>query len=178
MPLTPSSGLTQYYRDIGAYGDITPDDGETTPFTPSQPPSGVRSRACEPDGHGVGRDHGVGRGERRPIVELRDRSIRLPRPAPRQRGRRAVVYGGRERYGHEPHGNRPVVRQDARIQSGRVRGMGQLTTLGRACVPPRRRLPRQRAALCLRGSGRTRTRSRSAPSLRWETRWALCRPST
>ena len=31
------SGLTQYYRDIGAYGDITPDDGETTPFTPSQP---------------------------------------------------------------------------------------------------------------------------------------------
>ena len=32
------SGLTQYYRDIGAYGDITPDDGETTPFTPSQPP--------------------------------------------------------------------------------------------------------------------------------------------
>ena len=31
------SGLTQYYRDIGAYGDITPDD-ETTTFTPSQPP--------------------------------------------------------------------------------------------------------------------------------------------
>ena len=31
-------GLTQYYRDIGAYGNITPDDGETTPFTPSQPP--------------------------------------------------------------------------------------------------------------------------------------------
>ena len=33
------SGLTQYYRDIGAYGDITPDDGETTTFTPSQPPA-------------------------------------------------------------------------------------------------------------------------------------------
>ena len=32
------SGLTQYYRNIGAYGDITPDDGETTTFTPSQPP--------------------------------------------------------------------------------------------------------------------------------------------
>ena len=32
------SGLTQYYRDIGAYGDITPDDGDTTPFTPAQPP--------------------------------------------------------------------------------------------------------------------------------------------
>ena len=31
------SGLTQYYRTIGAYGDITPDD-ETTTFTPSQPP--------------------------------------------------------------------------------------------------------------------------------------------
>ena len=33
------SGLTQYYRDIGAYGDITPDDGSTETFTPSQPPS-------------------------------------------------------------------------------------------------------------------------------------------
>ena len=31
-------GLRQYYRDIGAYGDITPDDGETTTFTPAQPP--------------------------------------------------------------------------------------------------------------------------------------------
>ena len=40
------SGLTQYYRDIGAYGDITPDDGSTETFTPSQPPSvaGVRDR--------------------------------------------------------------------------------------------------------------------------------------
>ena len=33
-----ASGLTQYYRDLGAYGDITPDDGQTTTFTPSQPP--------------------------------------------------------------------------------------------------------------------------------------------
>ncbi len=33
-----ASGLTQYYRDIGAYGDITPDDGSTETFTPSQPP--------------------------------------------------------------------------------------------------------------------------------------------
>ena len=33
------SGLTQYYRDIGAYGDITPDDGSTDTFIPSQPPS-------------------------------------------------------------------------------------------------------------------------------------------
>ena len=32
------SGLTQYYRDIGAYGDIAPDDGSTATFTPSQPP--------------------------------------------------------------------------------------------------------------------------------------------
>ena len=32
------SGLTQYYRDTGAYGDITPDDGSTATFTPSQPP--------------------------------------------------------------------------------------------------------------------------------------------
>ncbi len=32
------SGLTQYYRDIGAYGDITPGDDATTTFTPAQPP--------------------------------------------------------------------------------------------------------------------------------------------
>ncbi len=36
--ITNASGLTQYYRDIGAYGDITPDDGSTETFTPSQPP--------------------------------------------------------------------------------------------------------------------------------------------
>ena len=33
------SGITQYYRDIGAYGDITPSDGETTTFTPAAPPT-------------------------------------------------------------------------------------------------------------------------------------------
>ena len=34
-----ASGLTQYYRDIGAYGDITPGDGSTATFTPAQPPA-------------------------------------------------------------------------------------------------------------------------------------------
>ena len=34
-----ASGLTQYYRDIGAYGDITPGDGSTDTFTPAQPPA-------------------------------------------------------------------------------------------------------------------------------------------
>ena len=33
------SGLTQYYRDIGAYGDITPGDDEDSPFTPAKPPA-------------------------------------------------------------------------------------------------------------------------------------------
>ncbi len=33
------SGLTQYYRNIGAYGDITPGDGSTATFTPAQPPA-------------------------------------------------------------------------------------------------------------------------------------------
>lgn len=33
------SGLNQYYRDIGAYDDITPYDRIDNPFTPSQPPS-------------------------------------------------------------------------------------------------------------------------------------------
>ena len=32
------SGLTQYYRDIGAYADITPGDSPTSTFTPAQPP--------------------------------------------------------------------------------------------------------------------------------------------
>ncbi len=36
-----ASGLTQYYRDIGAYGDITPDDGQTATFTPSLPPAAL-----------------------------------------------------------------------------------------------------------------------------------------
>ncbi len=34
-----ASGLTQYYRGIGAYGDITPDDGSNETFTPAQPPA-------------------------------------------------------------------------------------------------------------------------------------------
>ena len=32
------SGLQAYYTTIGAYEDITPDDGQTTTFTPAQPP--------------------------------------------------------------------------------------------------------------------------------------------
>ena len=31
--------LQQKYRDLGAYGDITPGDGQTTTFTPAQPPA-------------------------------------------------------------------------------------------------------------------------------------------
>lgn len=34
-----TSGLTQHYRDMGAYDDLTPDDGNDTTFTPSQPPA-------------------------------------------------------------------------------------------------------------------------------------------
>ena len=47
-----ASGITQYYRDIGAYGDITPGDGETATFTPAQPPprcgSAVANHASKP----------------------------------------------------------------------------------------------------------------------------------
>lgn len=35
------NGLNQYYRDIGAYADITPGDGVDNPFTPSRPPSTI-----------------------------------------------------------------------------------------------------------------------------------------
>ena len=33
------NGLEAYYREIGAYGDITPGDGSTATFTPAQPPA-------------------------------------------------------------------------------------------------------------------------------------------
>ncbi len=33
-----TSDLNRHYRDMGAYNDITPNDGETTTFTPSPPP--------------------------------------------------------------------------------------------------------------------------------------------
>ena len=36
--ISSTGGLEQYYRDMGAYGDITPDDGSTATFTPAQPP--------------------------------------------------------------------------------------------------------------------------------------------
>ena len=32
------SGLNQYYRDMGAYDDITPDDDDDSTFVPAQPP--------------------------------------------------------------------------------------------------------------------------------------------
>ena len=35
------SGLQKYYKEIGAYGDITPDDGKTDTFTPGQPPAAL-----------------------------------------------------------------------------------------------------------------------------------------
>ena len=37
--ITSISGLTDYYREIGAYEDLTPDDGSDEVFTPAQPPS-------------------------------------------------------------------------------------------------------------------------------------------
>ena len=36
--ITNVSGLNQYYRDIGAYDDITPDDGSDDTFMPAMPP--------------------------------------------------------------------------------------------------------------------------------------------
>ena len=39
------NGLTDYYREIGAYADLTPDDGSADTFTPSQPPPSVRTEA-------------------------------------------------------------------------------------------------------------------------------------
>ena len=36
--ITSGAGLTQYYRDIGAYDDITPGDGSDATFMPAMPP--------------------------------------------------------------------------------------------------------------------------------------------
>ena len=36
-----TSGLSQRYHDIGAYDDITPGDGDSTTFTPAQPPAAL-----------------------------------------------------------------------------------------------------------------------------------------
>ena len=36
--IASADGLTQYYKDIGAYDDIAPADGSTDTFTPAQPP--------------------------------------------------------------------------------------------------------------------------------------------
>ena len=36
--ITNVGGLSRYYRDIGAYDDITPNDGITAPFIPAPPP--------------------------------------------------------------------------------------------------------------------------------------------
>ena len=43
MRIASASGLTQYYRSIGAYGDITLDDNSTDTFTPVQP---IPIQAC------------------------------------------------------------------------------------------------------------------------------------
>ena len=37
--IADTGGLEEYYRDIGAYDDITPGDGSTATFTPAQPPA-------------------------------------------------------------------------------------------------------------------------------------------
>ena len=73
MLVSDANQLRQYYNEVGAYSH----PGRSAVAAAS----GVLSRACEPDGHGVWRDHRVGRGERRSVVEFRDRSIRLPCPA-------------------------------------------------------------------------------------------------
>ena len=36
--IASTEGLEAYYREIGAYDDITPGDGVDNPFTPAQPP--------------------------------------------------------------------------------------------------------------------------------------------
>ena len=48
------SGLNQYYRDIGAYDDITPDDGSDETFMPAMPPpvptcAGSTAAGTDPD---------------------------------------------------------------------------------------------------------------------------------
>ena len=55
-----TGGLEQYYRDIGAYDDITPGDGSAATFTPAQPP-GMPSCAGTPAASGAGAGLGLTR---------------------------------------------------------------------------------------------------------------------
>ena len=55
------TGLQAHYRTMGAYGDITPGDGQTTTFTPAQPPAaptctGGTAVATPNDNRGLVRD--------------------------------------------------------------------------------------------------------------------------
>ena len=43
------NGLNKYYRDMGAYDDITPGDGQDNPFTPAQPPAACARGRTIPD---------------------------------------------------------------------------------------------------------------------------------
>ena len=59
--ISSTEGLEQYYRDMGAYDDITPGDGSTATFTPAQPPAmltcgGTLASAGAGSGPGLTRD--------------------------------------------------------------------------------------------------------------------------
>ena len=56
--ITSTEGLTRYYRDIGAYDDITPGDGSTATFTPAQPPA-MPTCAGAPASSGAGAGPGL-----------------------------------------------------------------------------------------------------------------------
>ena len=58
--ISSADGLEQYYRDIGAYGDISPDDGSTATFTPAQPPA-MPTCAGAPASTGTGAGPGLTR---------------------------------------------------------------------------------------------------------------------
>ena len=56
--IADTGGLEQYYREMGAYGDITPGDGSAATFTPSQPPA-MPTCAGAPASSGTGSGPGL-----------------------------------------------------------------------------------------------------------------------
>ena len=127
MLVSDANQLRQYYNEVGAYSHP---EGP-----PSQPPPVYAPAPASLTATASGETTELGEESADLSWSSRDRSIRLPCPAPHQRSWRAVVHSGRERDGDYPHGVRPVVRQDARVQGGRTRRRDNLQREGGAVVP-------------------------------------------
>ena len=164
------SGLTQYYRDIGAYSDITPGDNATTTFTPAQPPPVYAPAPASLSATGSGEN----------TANLSWSAVNgasgyhvQRRPGGEDRWTTAVD----ERDEHDPIRDRTAVRQDAPVQGRGVRRRDHLQresgALGTGHDDPGRL--HSPSASIHGGLVLVRDRCRVA---RRKPRWERCRQST